>query len=264
MPASAGPATQQAAATTPARPVRRATQARGCEERGRHRAFRAEGWRLTALGGARDHVWARFGRGPYRHEIAMFNPSVHLFVDRTVTVARRPVRMAPWPLPPLERGCRGPRRRCRDPLPRSRAQARRHRRRRPIGPRSRRRRGAGRGHRPGRRGHRRPAGDHAAPGGRARRQRMLGGRPDHVVARRHRRSRVARRRRGDHRPRRPAVRVGRRVARRRRGRRPDRRRHLRRPARTSGAAAPRHVGPAPAPRRRGRPRAARASTRSRH
>ena len=103
-----------------------------------------------------------------------------------------------------------------------------------------------------------------APGGRARRQRALGRRADHVAARRDRRRRGARGRRRRRRSRRPAVRHGRRVAGGRRRRRADRRRHLRRPARPPGPAAPRHVGPAAPPRRRGRPLAARASTRSRH
>ena len=267
MPASAGPATQQIAATAPARPVRARRRRGGCEERGRHRSFRAEGWRLTALGGARDHTWEGSGGDL---NVMESQCSTRLFTFSS-DGRHPPSSAAAWENGAVA-GSATPSGVVAVVL------------------------AAGAGTRFRGPGHKLDA---AVADGRSVLDRAVGAalaagigpvvvvtagqlttalHPAvvHVVNERWADGQITSLRAGidaaealgaD------AVVVGlgdqpfvsvdawRAVAARRRA---DRRRHLRRPARASGAAAPRHVGPAPAPRRRGRPRAARASPRSRH
>ena len=208
MPASAGPATQQMAATAPATPDEGATQTCGREEERRTLLVPCRGMAAHGAGrSARPHL-GEFGRRRYRHGTATRQPP---FTFRRSSVTPPSCagsgRLTPWPAPRPPRvwspSSSPP---APEPASGGRAQARRRRRRRPLGGRPRRRRGPRVGHRAGRRGHRRTAGDGAAPGGRARRQRAVVRRPDHVTARGDRRRRAARRRGGRRRPRRPAVR----------------------------------------------------------
>ena len=157
-----------------------------CRGMAAHGAGRSARPRLGEFGRATLPSWNR----------NMINLTVHLSRRSSVTPpssCRELGDSTPWPAPRPASGvvavvlAAGAGTRFRGPGP----QARRRRRRRPVGRRSGRRHGPRGGHRPGRRGHRRAARDRAAPGGRARRQRALGRRPDHVAARRDRRRRAS-------------------------------------------------------------------------